>query len=461
VTHKILVVDDDPDLATAFSRMLSAEGYEIERASNGADALEMIERGIGIDMLLLDVHMPQMDGLELLSRVRDRGLQIPAVVISGAGTIEQAVQATRLGAFDFVQKPVQRDRLLVTVHNALRFSRLQEANTRLQAEMTSGAELIGDSRAMQTLKSLIAKVAPSDGRVLILGENGTGKELVAAAIHAASGRKHGPFIKLNCGAVARDLAESELFGHEKGSFTGAVTARKGRFELADGGTLLLDEIGDMPMPMQVKLLRVLQEGVLERVGGTRSLKVDVRVLAATNRDLRAMVEDGSFREDLYYRLNVLTLRVPPLRERKDDIGALVGHMCRPGSTASSLSFREDALAALRTHDFPGNVRELNNLVERLAILHPGEISAEQVQEILSMGSSTPRAGKSVALYRFGESLRDIMTDIERKVIAEAIAAHGNSKSAAAEALGTERSHFYKKCRQLGLTDAGERHGIEG
>ncbi len=461
MTHKILVVDDDPDLATAFSRMLSAEGYEIERASNGADALEMIERGIGIDMLLLDVHMPQMDGLELLSRVRDRGLQVPAVVISGAGTIEQAVQATRLGAFDFVQKPVQRDRLLVTVHNALRFSRLQEANTRLQAEMTSGAELIGDSKAMQTLKSLIAKVAPSDGRVLILGENGTGKELVAAAIHAASGRKHGPFIKLNCGAVARDLAESELFGHEKGSFTGAVTARKGRFELADGGTLLLDAIGDMPMPMQVKLLRVLQEGVLERVGGTRSIKVDVRVLAATNRDLRAMVEDGSFREDLYYRLNVLTLRVPPLRERKEDISALVVHMCRPGSSAGSLTFREDAIAALRTHDFPGNVRELNNLVERLAILHPGQITSEQVQEILSMGSTTPRTSKSVALYTFGESLRDIMTDLERKVIAEAIAAHGNSKSAAAEALGTERSHFYKKCRQLGLTDAGERHGIEG
>ena len=461
MTHKILVVDDDPDLVTAFGRMLSHEGYEVERASSGSLALEALDRG-GVDMILLDVHMPEMDGLELLTRVRDRGLQIPAVVISGAGTIEQAVQATRLGAFDFVQKPVQRDRLLVTVHNALRFSRLQDAHTRLQAEMTQGAELVGESRAMQTLKGLISKVAPSDGRVLILGENGTGKELVAAAIHAASARRHGPFIKLNCGAVARDLAESELFGHEKGSFTGALASRKGRFELADGGTLLLDEIGDMPMPMQVKLLRVLQEGVLERVGGTRSITVDVRVLAATNRDLRAMVEDGSFREDLYYRLNVLTLRVPPLRERKDDIGLLVQHMCKPGSSASGLVFADDAISALRAHDYPGNVRELHNLVERLAILHPGKITAEHVQEILMMGSAggSRSAGRG-SLYRFGESLRDLMTELEKQVIAEAIAAHGNSKSAAAEALGTERSHFYKKCRQLGLTDPGERHGLEG
>ncbi len=459
MTHRILVVDDDPDLATAFRRMLAQEGYEVDQARSGVEALEMIDRG-GIDLILLDIHMPEMDGLEMLTRVRDRGLQIPAVVISGAGTLEQAVQATKLGAHDFVQKPVHRDRLLVTVHNALRFSRLQDANTRLQAELTSGAELIGESAAMQTLKNLISKVAPSDGRVLILGENGSGKELVAAAIHAASGRRHGPFIKLNCGAVAKDLAESELFGHEKGSFTGAVSSRKGRFELADGGTLLLDEIGDMPMPMQVKLLRVLQEGVLERVGATRSLTVDVRVLAATNRDLRTMVEDGSFREDLYYRLNVLTLRVPPLRERKDDIPSLVQHLCRPGKAASGLHFKADALVALRSHDYPGNVRELHNLVERLAILHPGEIDAEQVREILTMGTSAPRSSRG-SLYRFGANLRDLMTEIERQVITEAIAAHGNSKSAAAEALGTERSHFYKKCRQLGITDAGDRHGLEG
>jgi DNA-binding NtrC family response regulator len=460
MTHRILVVDDDPDLSTAFRRMLSHEGYDVDQALSGVEALDIIDRG-GVDLILLDIHMPEMDGIEMLTRVRDRGLQIPAIVISGAGTLEQAVQATKLGAHDFVQKPVHRDRLLVTVHNALRFSKLQDANNRLQAELTAGTELIGESPAMQTLKNLISKVAPSDGRVLILGENGSGKELVAAAIHAASPRRHGPFIKLNCGAVAKDLAESELFGHEKGAFTGAVASRKGRFELADGGTLMLDEIGDMPMPMQVKLLRVLQEGVLERVGATRSISVDVRVLAATNRDLRAMVEDGSFRDDLYYRLNVLTLRVPPLRERKEDIPLLVQHLCHPGKSAAGLVFRPDALVALRSHDYPGNVRELHNLVERLAILHPGEISAALVQEILTMGTGAPRGASRGALYRYGSSLRDLMSDLERQVIVEAIAAHGNSKSAAAEALGTERSHFYKKCRQFGLSEAGDRHGIEG
>jgi DNA-binding NtrC family response regulator len=398
---------------------------------------------------MLDVCMPDMDGLDLLARVRDRGLGVPAIMVSGAGTVEQAVRSTKLGAFDFVQKPVTRDRLLVTLHNALRYSRLQEAHTLLQSEVTSGAELIGDSKPMQALKALVGKVAPSDGRVLILGENGTGKELVAASIHAASGRRHGPFIKLNCGAVSKELVESELFGHEKGSFTGAVASRKGRFELADGGTLLLDEIGDMPMPMQVKLLRVLQEGQFERVGGTRSLQVDVRVLAATNRDLGKMVEEGSFREDLFYRLNVLTLRVPPLRERKDDIPALVQHFCRGGR---GVTFSESALAVLRHHGYPGNVRELQNLVERLIILHPGEVSAEQVQEILTMGTGTPRPSRGT-LYRYGAGLRDLMQELERQILLEAIAAHGNSKSAAAEALGTERSHFYKKCRLFGITDS--------
>lgn len=318
----------------------------------------------------------------------------------------------------------------------------------------------GSSPAIEQVRRLVDRVAAHDTTVLILGESGTGKEVVARSIHARSARRGGPFVALNCGAVPADLLESELFGHEKGSFTGAVNLRRGRFELAHRGSLFLDEIGDMPMPMQVKLLRVLQEGVLERVGATRSLTVDVRVLAATNRDLRTMVEDGSFREDLYYRLNVLTLRVPPLRERKDDIPSLVQHLCRPGKAASGLHFKADALVALRSHDYPGNVRELHNLVERLAILHPGEIDAEQVREILTMGTSAPRSSRG-SLYRFGANLRDLMTEIERQVITEAIAAHGNSKSAAAEALGTERSHFYKKCRQLGITDAGDRHGLEG
>src|SRR5688572_10843402 len=315
MTARILIVDDEPDILHAFERILTTETHDVETSSSAEEALEALDR-LSFDLVLTDLSMPRMDGFELLTRMRQRGDATPTLVISGAGTVESAVRAIRLGALDFLEKPVHRERLVLTVQNALRYAQLQEVHGRLQADISYERTLIGRGPAMQRLIGLIGRVAPSDGRVLITGENGTGKELVAAAIHAGSARNSGPFVKLNCGAVARDLVESELFGHEKGAFTGAVTARKGRFEIADGGTLLLDEIGDMPMPMQVKLLRVLQEGQFERVGGGRTLKVDVRVLAATNRDLGAMVREGSFREDLYYRLNVVTLQVPPLRERK-------------------------------------------------------------------------------------------------------------------------------------------------
>jgi DNA-binding NtrC family response regulator len=445
---KVLIVDDEAELVSAFSRILGHEAYDVDRASSGEAALQALEKG-GIDLVLLDVCMPKMSGLDVLGHMRERAIHVPTIVISGAGNVDLAVQALKLGAFDFVQKPLQRERLLVTVRNALRFSHLQEVHQQLQAEISVGAELVGEGPAMQRLKSLVAKVAPSDGRILIMGENGTGKELVAAAIHAGSARKHGPFVKLNCGAVAKDLVESELFGHEKGSFTGAVSSRKGRFELADGGTLLLDEIGDMPMPMQVKLLRVLQEGQFERVGGTRSIQVDVRVLAATNRDLSSMVSEGTFREDLYYRLNVLTLRVPPLRERREDVPLLIKYFTRAGAKGDGLEFSSAALDALKPYDFPGNVRELQNLVERLAILHASEmIESHHVHEVLSMTNGKSKARTS--MYQFGASLKDLMRDIERQILVEAISAHGNNKGAAAVALGTERSHFYKKCRQYGI-----------
>jgi DNA-binding NtrC family response regulator len=452
MTQKILIVDDERELVTVFTRILAHESYDVESASSGEAALERLDKG-GIDLVLLDVCMPTMSGLDVLARMRERGVQVPAIVISGAGTVDLAVQAIKAGAFDFVQKPIHRERLLLTVRNALRYTRLQEVHEQLQTDLISGADLVGDGAAMQRLKLLVAKVAPSDGRVLIIGENGTGKELVAASLHAGSNRKAGPFVKLNCGAVPKDLVESELFGHEKGSFTGAVASRKGRFELADGGTLLLDEIGDMPMPMQVKLLRVLQEGQFERVGGSRSIQVDVRVLAATNRDLSAMVADGSFREDLYYRLNVLTLKVPPLRERREDIALLVKHFVRPGTKGHGLTFTEGALAALQQYEYPGNVRELQNLLERLAILHATEtIDRHHVQEMLSMTNGTNGTAKAArgALYQFGTSLKDLMRDLERQILVEAIAAHGSSKGAASTALGTERSHFYKKCRQYGI-----------
>jgi len=448
VAHKILVVDDELEIQMAFQRTLEHEGHEVEAASSGEQALALLDGG-SFDLVLLDVCMPQLSGIDVLTKMRERGMQVPTIVISGGGSVDLAVQAIKLGAFDFVQKPLLRERLLLTVRNALRYNHLEEAHQRLQAD-TTASEIIGDGAAMRRVKALVAKVAPSDGRVLITGDNGTGKELVAAAIHAGSSRSKGPFVKLNCGAVSKDLVESELFGHEKGSFTGAISARKGRFELADGGTLLLDEIGDMPMPMQVKLLRVLQEGQFERVGGTRSIEVDVRVLAASNRDLALMVQEGSFREDLYYRLNVLTLRVPPLRERREDIPLLLSHFTRKGARGQGLKFSPEAVSALRHYDYPGNVRELQNLVERLSILHAGEtIEAQHAQEMLSMTNGKQRGARG-PLYEYGASMRDLLHNIEKQIIVEAIAANGNSKGAAAQALGTERSHFYKKCRQFGI-----------
>ncbi len=451
---RILIVDDERDLLTAFSRMLAAEEYEVETAGSAEQALSLLERS-SFDLVLTDLSMPKMSGLDMLTHMRQRGDLTPTLVVTGAGTIEHAVRAIKLGALDFIEKPLQRERLILTVQNSLRYAQLQEAHGRLQADLGGERKMIGRAPAMQKLLTLIERVAPSEGRVLIMGENGTGKELVAAAIHAGSTRNSGPFVKLNCGAVAKDLVESELFGHEKGAFTGAVAARRGRFELADRGTLMLDEIGDMPMPMQVKLLRVLQEGAFERVGGGRTLKVDVRVIAATNRDLAAMVEDGSFREDLFYRLNVVTLRVPPLRDRKEDIPTLVASFTATGRKGQGLTFADDALHALASYDFPGNVRELENVVERLAILYPNEtISGATVHDVLNTGALTHKNRQEQrALYEAGKSLRDILHDIERQIMVEAIAANGNSKGAAAQALSAERSHFYKKCRQYGIGGA--------
>ncbi|MEY4580664.1 MAG: hypothetical protein RL701_5367 [Pseudomonadota bacterium] len=451
-TARILIVDDEPDILHAFERMLTGEGHDTERAQSADEALDMLDR-MSFDLVMTDLSMPRVDGFELLTRMRQRGDDTPTVVVSGAGTVDSAVRAIRLGAVDFVEKPVHRERLALTVQNALRYAQLQEVNGRLQADISYERTLIGRGLAMQRLIGLIARVAPSDGRVLITGENGTGKELIAAAIHAGSARNRGPFVKLNCGAVARELVESELFGHEKGAFTGAVTARKGRFELADEGTLLLDEIGDMPMPMQVKLLRVLQEGQFERVGGGRTLKVDVRVLAATNRDLRAMVQSGEFREDLYYRLNVVTLHIPPLRERIEDLPQLLAHFTAPGRKGHGLQFATDAIEALAHYDFPGNVRELENLVERLAILHPNEIiSADLLRDMLTTTYDSQKRTRG-ALYQSGKTLRQLLHELERTIMVEAIAAHGSSKGAAAQALGTERSHFYKKCRHYGIGES--------
>ena len=441
---RILIVDDERELRVAFRRMLERENYEVELAESGQQALDLLQKN-SYDLLLTDISMPAVDGLELLTALRDRNDQTPAVVISGVGTVEHALRAVRLGALDFVEKPLQAERLLLTVRNALRYAALADMHDRMQADIID-RELIGSGPAMSRLKSLIKRIAPSNGRVLITGENGSGKELVAAAIHAGSSRRSGPFVKLNCGAVPENLVESELFGHEKGAFTGAANARKGRFELADTGTLFLDEVGDMPLPMQVKLLRVLQEGQFERVGGSRTLKVDVRVIAATNQDLPKMVERGQFREDLYYRLDVVSLRVPPLRDRKEDLPRFIQHFA-----SGRLRFSDEAMNAFCRYDFPGNVRELQNLVERLSILYgDDQILESHIVEILPQARPSQMKEASNALYRPGESLRELIRMAERQIIAEAIASHGNSKTAAAQALQTERSHFYKKCKALNI-----------
>jgi DNA-binding NtrC family response regulator len=447
----VLVVDDDAQIRKAHERVLSRAGYEVRTAVDGQVALELVD-GEPVDLIVTDLEMPEVDGLELIARLRDSGRETPVVVVTGQGTIGSAMEAVRLGATDFLEKPLLPDRLLVTVENAMRYQRLRNEHARLVDVHSPQPRLLGDSRPMDRLRSLIAKVAPTDGRVLIEGESGTGKELVAEAIHQASRRAEGPFVKLNSAAVPAELVESELFGHEKGAFTGATSVRRGRFELADGGTIFLDEIGDMQPPMQAKLLRVLQEHQLERVGGSRTIEVDVRVLAATNQDLAAKVDEGSFREDLYYRLNVVHVTMPPLRERREDIQVLTRHFLDRLAMRGHrrIDIEDDAVEALMTHDYPGNVRELQNLVERLAILCDDDVIRREdvAQQLPSLRTSGE--GWTGKLFRPGVTLRDQMHALERRVVMEAIEANGGNKSAAARELQVERSHFFKKLHTLGL-----------
>ncbi len=430
--------------------MLRRNGYGVETAEDGAQGLEKLTTG-AFDLLLADLAMPHMTGLQLLAGARERELSVATLVMSGAGTIADAVRAVQLGAVDFLEKPVGRERLIVSVERALEYTRLREENEELRREVRGHADqMLGVSEAIEDLKRMVARVARAEGRVLIAGENGTGKELVAAAIHAGSERADGPFIKLNCSAVPRDLVESELFGHERGAFTGAISTRRGRFELADGGTLFLDEIGDMPLEMQTKLLRVLQEGQLERVGASKTIDVDVRVITATHRDLSAMVEDGKFREDLYYRLNVVQIRVPPLRERLEDVPVLARAFLDAAARRNRRrvdGFSAEALECLQGHPYPGNIRELQNVVERIVILSDGpNVGVLDVERALPHR----RRGRE-SLYHPGSSLKEHVAEIEAKIIREAIAAHGG-RAGAARALDVERSFFYKKCKRLSVAD---------
>jgi len=445
---RILIVDDDQGTLASLSRAFALEGYTALTAASATRALERLGEE-PVDAILSDVVMPEMDGIAFLEQVKLRSPHVPVILMSGQAGLETAVRATRLGALDFVEKPVGLDRLLLTLRNALRLERAERQNRELQTYWQDELALVGDSPGVHALRALVERAAPADVPILVLGENGTGKELVARAIHDLSPRRAAPFVKMNCAAVPAELVESELFGHEKGAFSGALAQRRGRFEQADGGTLFLDEIGDMPAAMQAKLLRVLQDGEMTRVGGTGETRVDVRLISATNQDLAALRVEGRFREDLYYRISTLVLRTPPLRERVSDIPALAAHFAEAACRRHHWRPRtlaKDALEALRQQPWKGNVRELKNVIERALILSDADpITATDLRPALP----EPAAVRSVEPPGEG-ALKDLVDAYERDVIRERLRLQNGHVTNAARSLGMERSHLYKKCKQLGL-----------
>jgi two-component system nitrogen regulation response regulator NtrX len=449
----LLIVDDDPNTLASLSRAFRLAGHEATVCDNAARALDLL-RAETFDLILSDVVMPGKSGLELLEDLKNAGVKTPIILISGQANIEMAVQATKLGALDFLEKPLSTDKLLLTVENALKLSRLQDENRQLRDRLGKH-ELVGSGPAIAKLLAQIERVAASETRVCILGETGTGKELVARAIHEKSPRRQHAFVTLNCAAVPAELIESELFGHEKGAFTGAAAKHLGKFEQADGGTLFLDEIGDMPVAMQAKLLRVLEEGEVERVGGDKPIRVDVRVLVATHRNLEDLVKQNSFRRDLFHRIYVFPLQLPPLRERLEDFPALVAHFAAQIAAQNGWKrklFDDTAIAQLQRYSWPGNLRELRNVVERLILLTgEKEGSAEDVQLVLPVSTLTsgdPTAAGSTSEY--SGTLAERTEAFEREVLLGEIRRHNFHMTNVAKALGLERSHLYKKCQHLGI-----------
>jgi len=447
----LLLVDDDPNTLASLSRAFRLAGHEATVCDNAGRALELL-RTEAFDLILSDVVMPGKSGIELLEDLKKNGLKTPIVLISGQANIEMAVRATKLGALDFLEKPLSTDKLLVTVENALRLSRLEEENRELRHRLGKH-ELLGSGSAMSRLLAQIERVAASETRVCILGETGTGKELVARAIHEKSPRHENAFVTLNCAAVPAELIESELFGHEKGAFTGAAAKHLGKFEQADGGTLFLDEIGDMPLAMQAKLLRVLEEGEVERVGGDKPIRVNVRVLVATHRNLEELVKQNAFRRDLFHRVYVFPLALPALRERPEDFPALVEHFARQVAAQNGWKERviaDDAIAELRRYGWPGNVRELRNVVERLVLLAgDGPVGAAEVRMVLPSPDGAAERGGG-ASGEFSGTLAERTEAFEREVLLAEIRRHNFHMTNVARALGLERSHLYKKCQQLGI-----------
>ena len=448
---RVLVVDDDTSTLASLARAFRLAGHEAVVCDDATRAIALVKNE-RFDIVISDVVMPRKDGLAMLAELREAGVTTPIVMVSGQATVDMAVRATRLGAVDFLEKPITTEKLLLTIENALRLSRLEEENRQLRRRV-GRQEVVFRSQAMQRVMGQVDRVASSESRVCILGETGTGKELVARAVHDRSPRKDRPFVTLNCAAVPAELIESELFGHEKGAFTGAAGRHLGKFEQAHGGTLFLDEIGDMPPAMQAKLLRLLQEGELERIGGERPVVVNTRVIVATHRDLDQLVKKGGFREDLFHRVYVFPITLPPLRERPDDVTLLAEHFARVVADQNSWKprgFTPEALEELARHSWPGNVRELRNVVERLLLLTDGEVDVATVHEVLSGRSSARRA------YSATGTLAERVAALERDIVLEALAAHDHRVTETARALGLERSHLYKKCQQLGIDLKAER-----
>jgi two-component system nitrogen regulation response regulator NtrX len=447
---RILVIDDEASIRDSMRMILEYEGYEFLGAASGEEGVAVVGRE-SVDLVFLDIKMPGLDGLETLGRLKSVAPDLPVVMISGHGTVATAVEATRLGAFDFIEKPLATERILVTIRNAIGFTRLSDENRTLLRAVESRHEIIGSSPALRGVLEAVRRAAPTSATVLIRGESGVGKELVARMIHRNSLRARERFVQVNCAAIPDDLIESELFGHEKGSFTGATEKQIGKFELADRGTIFLDEIGDMSLKTQAKVLRVLQEGEVERLGSSRTLKVDVRVIAATNKDLDEELEKGGFREDLFFRLSVIPITVPPLRERTEDLPALVKHFADLFSRENNFRtkrFSVDAMAALQRHRWKGNVRELRNTVERLIIMTAGDVIdvADLPEALRGAARAAAPEGNAEKLA----TLREFKESAERAFLVEKLRENAWNISKTAEAIGTPRSNLYKKLEQYNI-----------
>ena len=441
----MLIVDDEANTLASLARAFRLAGHEAAVCDNASKAVELAQSE-SYDLIFSDVVMPGKDGLALLEELRTQGVTTPVVMMSGQAQIEMAVRATKLGAIDFLEKPISTDKLLLTVGNALKLQRLEAENRQLRQRL-GDHEIVWTGEAMKTVMAQVDRVAPTETRVCILGETGTGKELIARTLHEKGPRAGGPFVALNCAAIPAELIESELFGHEKGSFTGAAMRHIGKFEQADHGTLLLDEIGDMPVAMQAKLLRVLEEGEVERIGTTKPTRIDVRVVVATHRNLDALVREGKFRQDLFHRVVVFPITLPPLRERREDIPALIAHFANQVCAQNNwrpVGFSDEAVLALKEYSWPGNIRELRNMVERLMLLNTGdEVGMETVRLVLGQTDIS-------AKIRASGTLAEQVEDFERGVILLELKQSGFHMTNAAKRLGLERSHLYKKAEQLGI-----------